>query len=151
MLFLATLVFAVIFALNWKGPLTLDNTGVVARRSVDQVVRQSREAYDWLHPRLAPVREQWKQLSRFVSDNGRDLIFIAWDKTVQYGKAIQEQARVVWPVVQQRASEAAGLATHYWRIVCQEAPVYYQSLMDKVFPQDKQPGPQTTHTHRKEA
>jgi len=132
LLVIAALVLAVVFGMNWKGPLTLDNAGTVARRTVDQVSRQSREAYDWALPRLEPVREQWKHLSRFVADNGRNLLYLAWEKTVHYSKVVQEQGRVLVPIIQERSAEAFSLAAQYWRLICREVPIYYEALVDKV-------------------
>ena len=127
---------AVVFALNWEGPLTLDNASKVAVRSLDKATGYGLEVYDWASPHLLAIREQWKHLSRFVAKNGRDIVDIAWDRTVHYAKIAQQQFWVTWPIVQQRTSEALSLtgdaAVHYWRIVCREAPIYYEELVDKI-------------------
>lgn len=127
---------ATIFALNWSGPLTLDNASKVGQRSIEKVVQYSHEVYDWASPHLQPIREQWKHLSRFVAKNGREWVIIAWDKTVHYAQIAQQQALVIWPVVRDRTVEVLSLtgdtAAHYWRIVCREAPVYYEALVDKI-------------------
>lgn len=126
---------ATIFALNWEGPLTLDNAGKVAQRSLDKTTRYSLEVYDWASPHLQPIQEQWKHLSRFTAKNGRELAINAWDKTVHYVQLAQQQALVIWPVVRERTVEVLSLtgntATSYWRIVCRDAPVYYEALLDK--------------------
>lgn len=132
LLVIAGLLFATAFAFNWKGPLTLDNASSVAQRTIDQVTHYSRDAYFWALPHLEPVKQQWKQLSRFVAENGRNVLYIVWDKAVQYSHALYQQALVVWPIIQQRMAEAFSLAAHYWRIVWKEAPVYYEALVDKL-------------------
>lgn len=115
----------VVFALNWEGPLTLDNAGKVAVRSMDKTTAYGLEVYDWASPHLLTIREQWKQLSRFVAKNGSDIVNILWDRLC-----------VTWPIVQKRTGEVMSLtgdtAVHYWRIVCREAPIYYKELVDKV-------------------
>lgn len=133
---LAGIGMASIFLLNWEGPLTLDNANKVALRSIDKVVQYSHEVYDWASPHLQPIREQWKHLSRFVAKNGRELVIIAWDKTVHYAQIAQQQALVIWPVVRDRTVQILSLtgdaAAHYWRIMCREAPMYYEALVDKI-------------------
>lgn len=128
---------AVVFALNWEGPLTLDNAGKVAVRSMDKTTAYVLEVYDWASPHLLTIREQWKQLSRFVAKNGSDIVNIAWERIVFYTKQAQQQFwGVTWPIVKQRTGEVMSLtgdtAVHYWRIVCREAPIYYKELVDKV-------------------
>lgn len=127
---------AVVFAMNWQGPFTLDNATKVAQRSYVQVKHHSQEICDWASPHLQPIREQWKHFSRFIAKNGREYVIIAWDKTVHYTHIAKEQILVTWPIVQQRAVEVINLtgdtAVHYWRIVCHEVPIYYESLVKKV-------------------
>ncbi|XP_046440373.1 leucine-rich repeat-containing protein 59-like [Daphnia pulex] len=127
---------AVVFALNWEGPLTLDNAGKVAVRSMDKTTAYGLEVYDWASPHLLTIREQWKQLSRFVAKNGRDIVNIAWERSVHYTRIAQQEFWVSWPIVMQRTGEVMSLtgdtAVHYWRIVCREAPIYYKELVDKV-------------------
>ena len=127
---------AVVFALNWEGPLTLDNASKVAERTLDKAIGYGLEVYDWASPHLLAIREQWKHLSRFVAKNGRDIVNIAWDRTVHHAKMVQQQFWVTWPIVQKRTSEVLSLtgetAVHYWRIVCREAPIYYEELVEKI-------------------
>lgn len=127
---------ATIFALNWKGPFTVDNAAVVVRNSVDQVTDYSNQINEWLSPHLKIVREQWRHTSRYVAENGRDLVFIAWDKTKDYAEIVKKQALVTWPVVRQRVVEVSSLTgdvvSRYWAIICQETPIYYEAVVSKV-------------------
>lgn len=136
LIILAGVTMAVVFALNWQGPLTLDNARKVALRSLDKTKVYGLEVYDWASPYLQTIREQWKHLSRFAAQNGRDVVNVAWDKTVHYTKIAQQQFSETWPVVQQKTSEVFGLtgdtAIRYWTIVCREVPIYYGELVDKV-------------------
>lgn len=133
---LAGVAMAVLFALNWQGPLTLDNANKVALRSIEKVNRYSLEVYDWASPHLKPIQEQWKHLSRFVAKNSGEYAKIAWDKTVHYSRVAQQQALVIWPVVRDKTGQVLSLtgdtAVHYWRIVCREAPIYYETLLEKI-------------------
>ena len=143
---------AVVFALNWEGPLTLDNATRVAQRSFDKAARYSTEVYDWASPHLQPIREQWKHLSRFVAQNGRELVIVVWDKTVHYSHVVQEQALILWPIVQKRTAEVVSVtgdtAVHYWRIVCREAPVYYDAIVEKITQLYHGTTQSTTHGNR---
>lgn len=85
---------------------------------------------------MQPIHEQWKHFSRFIAENGRDLVYAAWDKTVHYALVVKRQAIVLWPVVQQRSAEVVNLTgdtlAHCWSVVSREAPVYYNGLVEKL-------------------
>lgn len=136
LLFVGLMLASVVFAMNWQGPLTVDNATLVAKRSVDQVVDYTNQIYDWLSPHLEPVRRQWRQVSRYMAENGRDIVFIAWDKTKQYAEIVKQQVLVTWPLVRQRVVEISSLTgdilSQYWAIICKEAPVYYEAAVTKV-------------------
>lgn len=133
---LAGVTMAVVFALNWEGPLTLDNAGKVAHRSLDKAKGYGLEVYDWASPHLQTIKGQWKHLSRFVAENGRDVVNVACDRTVHYAKIAHQQFWETWPIVHQRIFEVLNLtgdtAVRYWRIVCRDVPIYYGELLDKV-------------------
>lgn len=133
---LAGVSMGVVFALNWQGPLTLDNAGKVAQISIDKVSRYSIEIYDWASPHLQPIQEQLEHLSRFVAKNGRELAVVAWDKAAHYGHIGQQHVQVIWPVVREKAGQVLSLtgdsAAHYWRILCREAPIYYDIVIEKI-------------------
>lgn len=136
LIILAGVTMAVVYALNWEGPLTLDNAGKVAHRSLDKAKGYGLEVYDWASPHLQTIKGQWKHLSRFVAENGRDVVNVAWDRTVHYAKIAHQQFWETWPIVHQRIFEVLNLtgdtAIRYWRIVCRDVPIYYGELLDKV-------------------
>ena len=136
LLFIGMMLASIVFVINWQGPLAMDNATVVAKRSVNQVVDYTNQIYDWLSPHLDPVRKQWRLTSRYVAENGRDLVFIAWDKTKHYAEIVKQQVVVTWPLVRQRVVEVSSLTgnvlSEYSAIICKEAPVYYEAAVTKV-------------------
>ena len=136
LLTLAVVFATAVLALHWEGPFTYENLIVVSDRAYDNTYRFSIEIIEWSQPHLERMKEQWKHLSRFVAENGRDIMSIAWLKIVHWAGFLQDQSFVLFAVLRERGSEWLTLggvhAARAWDVVCEQAPIYYHIALNKI-------------------
>jgi len=136
MLLLMALSIAVVLTLNWEGPFTVANTQAVAHRSIQNAIRFSDDMKIQMTPYVKDMKKQWDSFLRFLIENSRNVLGVAYDKMTYYTNILHKHFAVVWPIVNNRCYEFVSVLgkyiMNYWEMICRETPIYYETITEKI-------------------
>ncbi len=125
-----------IVAWHWEGPLTYDNLVVVSRQTWLDLQRYYVEVKEWSGPYVRDMQQQWKQLSRFMAENGQDMLDAAWHEIIIWAGILHKQGLILWGIAGEKGSEwltiAYTQADLYWQLICQKVPIYYDLALHQI-------------------